>query len=46
VNCVGYGDWMHIDGGSESVIEYIRADMVETKWLNQDAGRIPALWPL
>ena len=24
-NGVGYGKWMHIDGWSESVIEYIRA---------------------
>ena len=24
-NGVGYGDWMHIDGWSEAVIEYIRA---------------------
>ncbi len=24
-NGVGYGDWMHIDGWSDSVIEYIRA---------------------
>ena len=32
-NGVGYGRWMHIDGWSESVIEYIRA-LEQTKPLN------------
>jgi len=32
-NGVGYGKWMHIDGWSESVIEYIRA-MEQTQWVN------------
>jgi hypothetical protein len=32
-NGVGYGRWMHIDGWSESVIEYIRA-IEQTKPLN------------
>ena len=32
-NGVGYGKWTHIDGWSESVIEYIRA-MEQTKWVN------------
>ena len=30
-NGVGYGKWTHIDGWSESVIEYIRV-MEQTKW--------------
>ncbi|HYU46673.1 MAG TPA: TROVE domain-containing protein [Terriglobales bacterium] len=34
-NGVGYGAWMHIDGWSESVIEYIRALETATKsWVN------------
>jgi len=32
-NGVGYGKWMHIDGWSESVIEYIRA-MEQTQRVN------------
>jgi hypothetical protein len=32
-NGVGYGKWMHIDGWSESVIEYIRA-LEQTSWVN------------
>jgi 60 kDa SS-A/Ro ribonucleoprotein len=32
-NGVGYGKWMHIDGWSESVVEYIRA-LEQTKPLN------------
>jgi 60 kDa SS-A/Ro ribonucleoprotein len=30
---VGYGKWMHIDGWSEAVIEYIRA-LEQTAWIN------------
>ncbi|HVR26555.1 MAG TPA: TROVE domain-containing protein [Candidatus Polarisedimenticolia bacterium] len=32
-NGVGYGKWMHIDGWSEVVIEYIRA-LEQTAWIN------------
>jgi len=32
-NGVGYGRWTHIDGWSESVIEYIRA-LEQTVWIN------------
>src|SRR5215472_4042071 len=32
-NGVGYGKWTHIDGWSESVIEYIRA-LEQTRWVN------------
>jgi 60 kDa SS-A/Ro ribonucleoprotein len=32
-NGVGYGKWTHIDGWSESVIEYIRA-LEQTGWVN------------
>jgi hypothetical protein len=32
-NGVGYGKWTHIDGWSESVIEYIRAPE-QTAWVN------------
>jgi hypothetical protein len=32
-NGVGYGKWIHIDGWSEAVIEYIRA-LELTKWVN------------
>ena len=32
-NGVGYGKWMHIDGWSEAVIEYIRA-LEQSKWAN------------
>ncbi|HVH88068.1 MAG TPA: TROVE domain-containing protein [Terriglobales bacterium] len=32
-NGVGYGKWTHIDGWSESVIEYIRA-LEQTRWDN------------
>jgi hypothetical protein len=32
-NGVGYGEWMHIDGWSEAVIEYIRA-LEQTAWIN------------
>ncbi|MGH9515767.1 MAG: TROVE domain-containing protein [Terriglobales bacterium] len=32
-NGVGYGKWTHIDGWSESVIEYIRA-LEQTVWVN------------
>jgi len=32
-NGVGYGRWVHIDGWSESVIEYIRA-LEQTGWVN------------
>jgi 60 kDa SS-A/Ro ribonucleoprotein len=32
-NGVGYGKWMHIDGWSEAVIEYIRA-LEQTGWMN------------
>jgi 60 kDa SS-A/Ro ribonucleoprotein len=32
-NGVGYGKWMHIDGWSEAVIEYIRA-LEQTAWIN------------
>ena len=31
-NGVGYGNWTHIDGWSESVIDYIRA-LEQTKWV-------------
>jgi len=34
-NGIGYGKWMHIDGWSESVVEYIRAlEADEGKWVN------------
>jgi 60 kDa SS-A/Ro ribonucleoprotein len=34
-NGVGYGAWMHIDGWSESVIEYIRAlETATNTWVN------------
>jgi 60 kDa SS-A/Ro ribonucleoprotein len=32
-NGVGYGKWMHIDGWSEAVIEYIRT-LEQTAWVN------------
>jgi hypothetical protein len=32
-NGVGYGKWVHIDGWSEAVIEYIRA-LEQTAWIN------------
>ncbi|PYV61677.1 MAG: TROVE domain-containing protein [Acidobacteria bacterium] len=32
-NGIGYGKWTHIDGWSESVIEYIRA-LEQTRWIN------------
>ncbi len=32
-NGVGYGKWMHIDGWSEAVIEYIRV-LEQTAWVN------------
>ena len=32
-NGVGYGKWTHIDGWSESVVEYIRA-LEQTAWVN------------
>src|SRR5580700_268112 len=32
-NGVGYGKWMHIDGWSEAVIEYIRA-LEQAAWIN------------
>jgi hypothetical protein len=32
-NGVGYGKWMHIDGWSEAVIEYIRA-LEQVAWIN------------
>ena len=32
-NGIGYGKWTHIDGWSESVVEYIRA-LEETQWVN------------
>ncbi len=32
-NGVGYGKWLHIDGWSEAVIEYIRA-LEQTAWIN------------
>ncbi len=32
-NGVGYGKWMHIDGWSEAVVEYIRA-LEQTAWIN------------
>jgi hypothetical protein len=32
-NGVGYGKWTHIDGWSESVVEYVRA-LEQTAWLN------------
>jgi len=32
-NGVGYGKWTHIDGWSESVVEYIRA-LEQTMWVN------------
>jgi hypothetical protein len=32
-NGVGYGRWMHVDGWSEAVIEYIRA-LEQTTWVN------------
>jgi hypothetical protein len=34
---VGYGKWTHIDGWSESVIEYIRA-LKQTAWVNLGRG--------
>ena len=34
-NGVGYGKWTHIDGWSESVVEYIRTlEETESKWVN------------
>jgi 60 kDa SS-A/Ro ribonucleoprotein len=34
-NGVGYGKWTHIDGWSESVVEYIRAlEQTVNKWVN------------
>jgi hypothetical protein len=34
-NGVGYGKWTHIDGWSESVVEYIRAlEQTQSKWVN------------
>ena len=34
-NGVGYGAWTHIDGWSESVIEYIRAlETATNRWVN------------
>jgi TROVE domain-containing protein/VWA domain-containing protein len=34
-NGIGYGKWMHIDGWSESVVEYIRElEADEGKWVN------------
>jgi hypothetical protein len=34
-NGVGYGAWVHIDGWSESVIEYIRAlETATNNWVN------------
>jgi hypothetical protein len=36
-NGVGYGKWTHIDGWSESVIEYIRA-LKQTAWVNSGWG--------
>jgi 60 kDa SS-A/Ro ribonucleoprotein len=34
-NGIGYGAWMHIDGWSESVIEYIRAlETATNNWVN------------
>jgi hypothetical protein len=34
-NGVGYGKWTHIDGWSESVIEYIRElESTEGQWVN------------
>lgn len=34
-NGVGYGKWTHIDGWSESVVEYIRTlELMESKWVN------------
>jgi len=34
-NGIGYGKWTHIDGWSESVVEYIRAlEAEEGKWVN------------
>lgn len=32
-NGVGYGKWMHIDGWSEAIIEYIRV-LEQTRWVN------------
>ena len=32
-NGIGHGKWTHIDGGSESVIEYIR-ELEQTGWVN------------
>src|SRR5262249_11248573 len=34
-NGIGYGKWTHIDGWSESVVEYVRAlEGEEGKWVN------------
>jgi len=34
-NGVGYGKWTHIDGWSESVVDYIRAlEQAESRWVN------------
>jgi hypothetical protein len=34
-NGVGYGKWIHIDGWSESVVDYIRRlEQTESNWLN------------
>jgi len=34
-NGVGYGAWMHIDGWSEAVVEYIRAlETATNSWVN------------
>jgi 60 kDa SS-A/Ro ribonucleoprotein len=34
-NGVGYGKWTHIDGWSESVVEYIRGlEQTQSKWVN------------
>jgi 60 kDa SS-A/Ro ribonucleoprotein len=34
-NGVGYGKWTHIDGWSESVVDYIRMlEQAESRWVN------------
>jgi hypothetical protein len=34
-NGVGYGKWMHIDGWSDAVIDYIRAlELASNEWVN------------
>jgi 60 kDa SS-A/Ro ribonucleoprotein len=42
-NGVGYGVWMHIDGWSEAVVEYIRALEQMPQGVNSEDGRRPIM---